>query len=93
MSEIKIDDDYIKTATTYLKQRYSDLQTGVDDYISIMNNILGTAIIEGETAEALQTYMTYVENLSDALLPLGEECDEIANYFLIAVDQADDVLY
>ncbi len=92
-SEVRIDDDYILTTGSNLKEWYSDLQDGIDEYISIMEGIVGDAIMEGETAESLKEFLEFVKALSGEIEPIGEECEKILISYKNDVDQADDVLY
>ena len=64
-TELKIDDDYINSQAEQIAKWAYDLQGGIDKYTAILNNILAAAIMEGATAEALESFVDYVENLKD----------------------------
>ena len=92
-TEIKIDDDYVNSQAEQIATWSSDLQTGIDKYTGILKNILEDAIIEGETAEALTSFVEYVENLKDIVRDMGEEAKGMCLAFLSEVDEADSYLY
>lgn len=92
-SELKIDDDYVKTQANMIEAWAGDLQEGIDKYISILNNIRSDAIMEGETASALTDFIAYVGELKNIVNTMGEEAKGMCLAFLSEVDQADSFLY
>ncbi len=91
--ELKIEDDYIKDQAQLIGEWANDLQEGIDKYITIMNHIIEEAIMEGTTAEALSTFVYYVENLKEIVKEMGTEAKGMGLSFLNEVDKADDYLY
>ena len=83
-TELKIDDDYINSQAEQIAKWACDLQGGIDKY---------TAILEGATAEALESFVDYVENLKDIVNDMGEEAKGMCLAFLSEVDEADSYLY
>lgn len=92
-TELKIDDDYINSQAEQIEKWACDLQGGIDKYTAILNNILAAAIMEGATAEALESFVDYVENLKDIVNDMGEEAKGMCLAFLSEVDEADSYLY
>ena len=92
-TELKIDDDYINSQAEQIAKWACDLQGGIDKYTAILNNILAAAIMEGATAEALESFVDYVENLKDIVNDMGEEAKGMCLAFLSEVDEADSYLY
>ena len=76
-----------------LRSGHVILQGGIDKYTAILNNILAAAIMEGATAEALESFVDYVENLKDIVNDMGEEAKGMCLAFLSEVDEADSYLY
>lgn len=91
--DIKLDDEYIKNMGKLYGEWCEELQKGIDSYILIMNTILSEAIIEGETAEALKEFVSYAKTLSGIIEPLGNECQNMCNNYLVEIDKADSELY
>lgn len=91
--DIKIDDDYIKASAKLLQKKSEDLQNGVDNYLSILDGILSDAIMEGETADALNSFISYAKTLAGIIKSVGEECKVLCENFLQEVDIADSELY
>ncbi|MEE1057341.1 MAG: hypothetical protein UH239_08860 [Acutalibacteraceae bacterium] len=92
-TELKFDDDFVRTQAGKLAERASDLQQGIDTYINILNKISSDAIMEGTTAEALNSFIEYVENLKDIVKIMGDEAKGMCLAFLSEVDDKDSFLY
>lgn len=92
-TELKIDDDYVNSQAEQITEWACDLQQGIDKYIGILNHILESAIMEGATADALTSFVEYVENLKDIVKDMGEEAKGMCLAFLSEVDEADSYLY
>ena len=92
-SEIRIDDDYVKTMGMRVSEWTKDLQKGIDTYIKIMDGVLADAIMEGETAIALEEFAGYARQLSQMIEPVGTEVLGLSINFLDEVDAADSDLY
>ena len=92
-ANIRVDDDYFKAMGMFYSERYEELQDGVDKYIEIMETIIENAIIEGDTAKALELFIDYAKNLSRIIKPLGEECNGLCVNYIGEIDEADSYLY
>ena len=92
-TELKIDDDYINSQAEQIAKWAYDLQGGIDKYTAILNNILAEEITLLGTAEALESFIDYVENLKDIVNDMGEEAKGMCLAFLSEVDEADSYLY
>lgn len=92
-TELKIDDDYVKYQAELIAEWTCDLQQGIDKYIGILKHILEDAIIEGTTAEALNSFIEYVDNLKDIVKNMGNEANGMCLAFLSEIDEADSYLY
>lgn len=91
--DIKIEDDYYKNMGKLYVEWYKDLQAGVDKYIKILECILEDAIMEGDTAKALEAFLNYAKTLSGIIEPLGAECEGLCVNYISEVDEADSYLY
>lgn len=92
-TELKIDDDYVTEMATYLGEKGTELQGYVDKYIQILKNIRTDAIIEGDTAKALDEFITFSENLNTEIQKLGENGKKQAEGFAVEIDDADSYLF
>ena len=77
---LKIDDDYVLDMGTTLSDNETELQSGVDKYLEIMKKIREDAIKEGETAQALDTFITYAGELKKTCQKFKAEIDENDQY-------------
>lgn len=92
-SELKIEDEYITSMATFLKQRATNLQDAIDSYLDILANIRQDAIKKGDTAEALDTFISYAKNLSNVVSALGETAESTCTKFLDEIDEKDEYLF
>lgn len=92
-TELKIDDDYINGMAEFLNTRAANIQGGIDTYIEILGNIRESAIKEGDTAGALDTFISYAKNLSGVVKELGETAKSACTAFLAEVDEKDEYLF
>lgn len=93
MAEIKVDDEYFIAIGKMFSEWSSDLQGGVDKYISIMSAILEDSIMEGDTFAALQTFVGYAKNLSGIIQEMGTESNGMCANYIAEIDRADEYLY
>lgn len=93
MTDIKIDDEYVKLMGTEFSEWSEALQGYVDRYLMILNNTLTDAIISGDTAESLKEFLGYAESLKEVIKTTGQECNGLVLNYLSEVDEADSFLY
>ena len=85
---LKIDDDYVLDMGTTLSDNETELQSGVDKYLEIMKKIREDAIKEGETAQALDTFITYAGELKH-----GVNVNKTCQKFKAEIDENDQYLF
>ena len=85
---LKIDDDYVLDMGTTLSDNETELQSGVDKYLEIMN-----AIKEGETAQALDTFITYAGELKNVITEHGVNVNKTCQKFKAEIDENDQYLF
>lgn len=91
--EIIIDDDYcIKMGNYFLKQG-NQIDKFIAEYINILQSIRDTAIVSGETANALRMYIEYAKRLNMQIGNVSENVQKQLNRFLVNVDSADQFLF
>ena len=92
-SELKIDDDFVNSMSSLLSEWTSDLQTGTDQYLEIIDAIIEDAIMEGDTAEALKSFASYAQYLQTIISEIGSEVSGLCINFIQEVDAKDSYLY
>ena len=92
-TEVKFDDDYMEAMATHFNDYAAYLQYGVDKYIEILHNIRNNAIIEGDTAVALDTFISYADKLKDIIKESGESAKKTCENFVTTVDSKDSSFY
>ena len=65
----------------------------VKDYIAAVEKVRSNAIKEGEVAEALDVYITYVKKLYEQIEEISVIAQNQVNDFLTQVDNADEYLF
>ena len=90
---LKIDDDYVLDMGTTLSDNETELQSGVDKYLEIMKKIREDAIKEGETAQALDTCITYAGELKNVITEHGVNVNKTCQKFKAEIDENDQYLF
>lgn len=92
-TELKFEDTYISGMATYFSGYAEELQGGIDRYLQIMHDIRENAIIEGDTARALDTFIMYADKLKEVIRESGSNAKTLCENFVEIVDQKDDKFY
>ena len=90
---LKIDDDYVLNMGETLSEKEKELQSGLDKYLEIMKKISEDAIKEGETAQALDTFITYAEELKDVISEHAVNVNKTCQKFKDEIDENDQYLF
>ena len=95
MAEVQliVDDEYCKERGRFLKNKGEKLDQIVTEYVKILQEIRGFAIMEGETANILSQYIDCCHRLESQITVLSNAVDGTITCFLSAVDEADDYLF
>ena len=64
-NELIIDDEYCASMASYFCAQGNHLNIMVKNYIDAVEKVKSNAIKEGEVAEALEAYITYVKKLDE----------------------------
>jgi len=92
-TELKFEDEYINNKATYFESYAKELQEGINSYLSIMHNIRDNAIMEGDTAKALDTFIMYADKLKEIIEQSGTNAKTVCENFVDIVDKKDDKFY
>ena len=92
-TELKIEDDSVTSMGTFLSDRATNLQSAIDNYIEILSTIRQDAIKKGDTAEALDKFISYAKNLSNVVSSLGDTAKSACTKFLDEIDEKDEYLF
>ena len=93
VGELIIDDDYVKSMGRFYSTMGSNIDQMIDDYISKLQEIKASAIMEGDIAEALNTYITSAQALKEKAGNMGSEMRDLVNNFIADIDDADQFLF
>lgn len=93
-NELIVDDDYIRQmGKYYYKMGNSAIDIMLKDYINIMQEIKDTAIMEGDIADSLSTFIQCAQSLKDRAGDIGNELKQLTDYFISDIDEADQFLF
>ncbi len=92
-NELIIDDDYCTAMGTYFEQQGEAMDKLIAEYISILKDVRGKGIVSGDVANALTTYISYVEKLSKQIGNISKSTKSQIDKFLARVDSEDQFLF
>ncbi len=88
-----VDEEYIRQQASCLKTGLSDMNKVITKYIACLNTISRQSVLAGATADALNVYIGYAQQLKDHLKILGTNTSDLMRSYLEAVDAADQYLF
>lgn len=88
-----IDDDYVTTVGLLCKNRGNELESILDTYMLILQEIEDEALTAGEISTTLNEYRSCVELLNDQIDSISKDIKTMCNNFISAVNVADDYLF
>lgn len=92
-TELVIDDSYINEMAEYFETQGKQLQRMVDSYIAALKRVTEEGVVEGETSDALKSFLEYAEKLNQVVSSTSVEVrDSVMNY-LEEIDTQDQYLY
>lgn len=92
-TELVIDDSYINEMAEYFEMQGKQLQCMVDSYIAALKRVTQEGVVEGETSDALKSFLEYAEKLNQVISAASTEIrDSVINY-LEEIDTQDQYLY
>ena len=92
-SELIIDDDFCKAIGAYFIKQGQQLDQRISEYITILQDVRNKVLISGEVADALTSYITYVQKLNKQMGDISTNVDSQIKKFLSRVDSADQYLF
>lgn len=93
MAELIIEDQNVKDIGSYMKSFSLRLESALDDYLSIMNEIASEAVNSGEISDTLEAFIQYASKLNNSIAEIGSEINTSACAFIEEVDKKDQYLY
>ena len=93
MADIVICDEFVNKTGTWIAEETKKMETALDIYLNIMQDISATGIIEGDTAEALKLFISTAEILKGKFSNMGQCTEQACKNFISKVDDADQYLY
>ena len=88
-----IDDEYCTAMGEYFQKQGDELDKMVSEYIAALKSTREKAIISGDVAVALDSFITYAEKMRDQLGLISDNAKTQVSTFLSKVDDADQYLF
>ena len=93
MHDVIVCDEEFESVATFVQKACNKIDLAISSYLNIMDNAKGSGVVSGDTAKALDTYIKYAQRLKDVAGSIAEQHSTASQFFLDAVDAADDYLY
>ncbi|WP_455721610.1 hypothetical protein [Agathobacter sp.] len=90
---LKIDDEWCKAAGEFFSEEGQQLQSYLDNYIKILNNINRSAICHGDVAQALENYISYANKMKNQIKEISDIAQRETEKFLSSIDEADQYIF
>lgn len=92
-----IDDAHICTVKTYFMEQCESINDVKNKYVTVMENLIETGIMEGETTEALKVFLEKIkcdlgDNTGTPWL-MSSQVERLCENFITKVDKADKQIY
>lgn len=92
-TELVIDDNYINEVAEYFETQGKNLQRMVDSYIAALKRVTEEGVVEGETSDALKSFLEYAEKLNQVISSTSVEVRDTVMNYLEEIDTQDQYLY
>jgi len=92
-SSLQIDDDYCKAMGDYFVKEGKEIESFINEYITILERINSNAIMKGDVAGALKSYIQYAKKLKGQVNSISTTAQQQITRFLSGVDAADQYLF
>lgn len=92
-TELVIDDNYINEVAEYFETQGKQLQRKVDSYIAALKRVTEEGVVEGETSDALKSFLEYAEKLNQVVSATSVEVRDTVMNYLEEIDTQDQYLY
>lgn len=92
-NELVVDDDYCNNMGQYFLEQGDAIEKCISSYIDIMNRVNNSAIMSGETKEALIAYTTQAKKIQGRIQQISKVLKKTTYNFLREVDVQDKYLF
>lgn len=92
--ELIVNDEFCEQMSEYIKKRGKHSQETINSFLAILKDINANGIVDGETKNSLEAYISFVEKLKE--INVEDISSNIANRiksFIASVDEADQFLF
>ncbi|MCD7802348.1 MAG: hypothetical protein LUH09_05515 [Clostridiales bacterium] len=93
MKDFYFSDEYVEQMGDLIVEEAENIESTLKLYINLMQHISDEGIMEGETAEALKTFIEQAEELKGCYKDFALVVSTACTSFIHKVDEADDYLY
>lgn len=90
---IQIDDNYCEKMKKYYTEQGMKIEGYLSEYITILENISGTAIKKGDVNTSLKKYIAYAKQLKGQINNVSKTAENQVSNFLKKIDEADQYLF
>ena len=88
-----IDDEYCTAMGEYFKKQGENVDALISEYLRILRVVKLLGIRRGETAQALDAFISYADRLKDQVGNISDSAQTQVTNFLAQIDQADQYLF
>ena len=93
MHDVIVCDEEFESVAGIVKKACSKINMIVSLNLTIMEDACNTGVASGDTAKALEMYVKYAQKLKGVAGSIADQHSTASQFFLDAVDAADDYLY
>lgn len=90
---ILINDDEIYEIGDFCDDMGKKLQDMIDDYLDLLKKINTDALMKGDPAEALNSFISYGEILKNVIKDTGDSIEDYAEEYVDLIDEKDSYLF
>lgn len=89
--EVVIDEEAMRQKAKKIADDANALETRIQKYISILENVSNNALTDGETANQLKRYISYCRKLKMQSTIIGQNNQRCIDHFLRDVSEAEKI--
>ena len=93
MSDIIINDGFVTQSGKIFEEAAEELEDTLKTYLRLLREINARGIMAGDTAEALELFISVAEKLTGKFSDFGQGAESACNTFITKMENADKDLY
>ena len=88
-NDLIVDEEYLQETADYIFNSSFLVNKSIHSYITVLTQIRQTAILDGETAEALSSFITLAEKLKSISGRVGSQIHSLTESYIEQIRSAD----